>query len=116
MDTALSELRGFIVEEGIPRVGELLTNTVQLVVVVTAASLLVGAAAAWLTERTDLAGVRAWRVALVLPIAVPEILLSGHHARIDAWREMQRQIRTRQRRPDLWARHLAGRKDPLGDA
>lgn len=48
--------------------------------------------------------------------AVPEILLSGHHARIEAWREMQRQIRTRQRRPDLWARHLAGRKDPLGDA
>lgn len=48
--------------------------------------------------------------------AVPEMLLSGHHAKIDAWRDAQRQIRTRQRRPDLWSRYLAGRKDPLGDA
>ena len=38
-----------------PRVAELLTNTVSLVVVVTCASVLLGAAGAWLTERTDLA-------------------------------------------------------------
>jgi iron(III) transport system permease protein len=57
-----------------PRVGELLGNTLRLVGVVTGASVLIGAAAAWLTERTDLRAVRAWRVALVLPIAVPEFV------------------------------------------
>lgn len=39
---------------------------------------------------------RGWRV--------PEVLLSGDHARIEAWREEQRQSRTRDRRPDLVAR------------
>lgn len=38
---------------------------------------------------------------------VPEVLLSGHHARIEAWRAAQREERTRVRRPDLWARHRA---------
>ncbi len=33
--------------------------------------------------------------------AVPEILLSGDHARIEAWRLEQRRERTKQRRPDL---------------
>ena len=33
--------------------------------------------------------------------AVPDVLLSGDHARIDAWRRDQRLERTRQRRPDL---------------
>jgi tRNA (guanine37-N1)-methyltransferase len=32
---------------------------------------------------------------------VPEVLLSGHHARIDAWRHEQAVARTRARRPDL---------------
>ena len=32
---------------------------------------------------------------------VPEVLLSGNHARIDAWREQQSLERTRARRPDL---------------
>ena len=32
---------------------------------------------------------------------VPEVLLSGDHARIEAWRAEQRQRRTRSRRPDL---------------
>lgn len=57
-----------------PRVAELLSNTVSLVVVVTSASVLLGAAGAWLTERTDLAGRQVWRVLLVLPIAVPEFV------------------------------------------
>ena len=38
--------------------------------------------------------------------AVPEILVSGHHARIRAWRNEQAESITRCRRPDLWARHL----------
>lgn len=33
--------------------------------------------------------------------AVPEILRSGDHARIQAWRESERERRTRARRPDL---------------
>ncbi len=32
---------------------------------------------------------------------VPEVLLSGHHARIEAWRKEQSLLRTSQRRPDL---------------
>jgi len=32
---------------------------------------------------------------------VPEVLLSGHHARVDEWRHEQSVERTRQRRPDL---------------
>lgn len=32
---------------------------------------------------------------------VPEVLLSGNHARIDSWREEQAVERTRARRPDL---------------
>ena len=35
-------------------------------------------------------------------LAVPEILLSGHHARIRAWRHEQSVAITRARRPDLW--------------
>jgi tRNA (guanine37-N1)-methyltransferase len=33
--------------------------------------------------------------------AVPDVLLSGDHARIAAWRQEQRLLRTRERRPDL---------------
>jgi len=38
---------------------------------------------------------------------VPEVLTSGHHAHIRAWRTAQAEDVTRQRRPDLWARYLA---------
>lgn len=34
-------------------------------------------------------------------LQVPEVLLSGDHQRISAWRQAQRQQRTRDRRPDL---------------
>ncbi|MBT8208155.1 MAG: tRNA (guanosine(37)-N1)-methyltransferase TrmD [Acidimicrobiia bacterium] len=36
-------------------------------------------------------------------IAVPDVLVSGNHGEIDAWRRRQREERTRSRRPDLWA-------------
>ena len=42
--------------------------------------------------------------------AVPEVLLSGHHERISAWRRDQAERATRERRPDLWARYAAARK------
>lgn len=38
---------------------------------------------------------------------VPEVLKSGDHARIEAWRDGQRRERTRTRRPDLWERFVA---------
>jgi tRNA (guanine37-N1)-methyltransferase len=40
--------------------------------------------------------------------SVPEVLVSGHHAHIRAWRREQAEQVTRCRRPDLWARHLQG--------
>jgi len=36
---------------------------------------------------------------------VPEILLSGHHDRIRAWRLSEAERATRERRPDLWMQH-----------
>jgi tRNA (guanine37-N1)-methyltransferase len=38
---------------------------------------------------------------------VPEVLLSGHHERIRAWRLAQAEATTQARRPDLWARYVA---------
>ena len=35
---------------------------------------------------------------------IPEILLSGDHAKIAAWRRAEAERLTRERRPDLWAR------------
>ena len=37
---------------------------------------------------------------------VPEVLLSGDHAKVDAWRLSQSLERTRQRRPDLYEKYL----------
>jgi tRNA (guanine37-N1)-methyltransferase len=38
---------------------------------------------------------------------VPEVLLSGHHEKIRAWRREQAERVTRERRPDLWVRSVA---------
>jgi tRNA (guanine37-N1)-methyltransferase len=35
--------------------------------------------------------------------AVPEVLLSGHHGAVAAWRRAEAERITRERRPDLWA-------------
>ena len=37
---------------------------------------------------------------------VPEVLLSGHHADVAHWRVEQSRKTTRERRPDLWLRHI----------
>jgi tRNA (guanine37-N1)-methyltransferase len=39
--------------------------------------------------------------------AIPDVLTSGDHARIAAWRRAEAERLTRERRPDLWAAHLA---------
>ena len=41
------------------------------------------------------------RPAIFEGLAVPEVLLSGHHAEIEKWRRAQAEGRTRRRRPDL---------------
>ena len=37
--------------------------------------------------------------------SVPEILLSGDHAKIATWRQAEAERLTRERRPDLWQKH-----------
>lgn len=39
--------------------------------------------------------------------AVPDVLLSGHHANIRKWRLAQSETLTKTRRPDLWTKYLA---------
>ena len=39
-------------------------------------------------------------------LKVPEVLLSGDHGRVDAWRQRQSERLTRERRPDLWEMYL----------
>jgi len=38
---------------------------------------------------------------------VPEVLVSGDHAKIRTWRKEQSQETTRKRRPDMWEKYLA---------
>ncbi len=38
---------------------------------------------------------------------VPDVLLSGHHEKIEAWRHSQSVMRTKSRRPDLYEAYLA---------
>jgi tRNA (guanine37-N1)-methyltransferase len=59
---------------------------------------------------------REWR-----GMTVPEVLTSGHHANVVAWRRKQAEAMTRARRPDLWSRYRSvaqaaagGRQDAAG--
>jgi tRNA (guanine37-N1)-methyltransferase len=48
---------------------------------------------------------RAWE-----GLEIPEVLLSGDHAKIAAWRREQAEEVTRRRRPDLWAKATTRRR------
>ena len=48
---------------------------------------------------------RVWR-----NMEVPEVLLSGHHEKVRAWRRDQAENATKERRPDLWERYAASKK------
>src|SRR5271155_382526 len=64
-----------------PLTRTLLWNTVRLTVVVTLACAVIGTAAAWCIERTDLPGRRAWAVLVVVPLAIPDFVVSfGWHS------------------------------------
>ncbi|WP_426260402.1 tRNA (guanosine(37)-N1)-methyltransferase TrmD [Sphingomonas sp. DC1100-1] len=47
---------------------------------------------------------------------IPEVLRSGDHAKIAAWRKHQAEVDTRLRRPDLWERHEGARVQPPSGA
>ncbi len=47
---------------------------------------------------------------------VPDVLLSGNHAAIAAWRRTQAEDATRQRRPDLWQAHTILQARPIDSA
>jgi tRNA (guanine37-N1)-methyltransferase len=47
--------------------------------------------------------------------AIPEVLLSGDHGKVAAWRRSEAERLTRERRPDLWAAYLGGPRRGAGD-
>jgi tRNA (guanine37-N1)-methyltransferase len=47
---------------------------------------------------------------------IPEVLRSGDHAKIAAWRKQRAEDDTRLRRPDLWERHIGVRDQPPSGA
>jgi len=47
---------------------------------------------------------------------IPEVLRSGDHAKIAAWRKQRAEDDTRLRRPDLWERHSDARDQPASGA
>jgi iron(III) transport system permease protein len=59
-----------------PRVGELLLNTVLLVVFTVPLSIVLGVGGAWLVERTKLRGHKIWAVLLAAPLAIPAFVNS----------------------------------------
>jgi tRNA (guanine37-N1)-methyltransferase len=46
--------------------------------------------------------------------AIPEILTSGDHAKVAAWRQEEAERLTRERRPDLWAAYVGRAGSPKG--
>ena len=59
-----------------PRVGELLLNTILLMLITVPLCLIIGVGGAWLVERTRLRGHRIWAVLLAAPLAIPAFVNS----------------------------------------
>jgi iron(III) transport system permease protein len=64
---------------------DLLWNTVRLTVVVTVLCAAIGTAAAWCVERTNLPGRRVWAVLVVVPLAIPDFVVSFGWASLWTW-------------------------------
>ncbi|MFO1190369.1 MAG: tRNA (guanosine(37)-N1)-methyltransferase TrmD [Alphaproteobacteria bacterium] len=103
---ALEELSlgDFVLSGGEPAAMALLDACVRLLpgVVGTAESLDVESFEQDLLEYPHYTRPQQWR-----DLGVPDVLLSGHHERIRAWRLAEAEKLTRERRPDLWARYVA---------
>jgi iron(III) transport system permease protein len=65
----------------------LLWNTVRLTVVVTVLCAVLGTAGAWLVEKTDLPGRRLWAILLVVPLAIPDFVISFGWSSLSTWVE-----------------------------
>ncbi len=59
-----------------PLVGTLLFNTVSLVIAASLASAIIGTAAAWVVERTDVPGRNVWPALIAAPLAIPPFVTS----------------------------------------
>jgi iron(III) transport system permease protein len=68
-----------------PLTGTLLWNTIRLTVVVTVACAVIGTGAAWFVERTDLPGRRVWAVLVVVPLAIPDFVVSFGWSSLWTW-------------------------------
>jgi iron(III) transport system permease protein len=64
---------------------DLLWNTIKLTVVVTALCAVIGTGAAWCVERTNLPGRRVWQVLVVVPLAIPDFVVSFGWASLWNW-------------------------------
>ena len=47
-------------------------------------------------------------------LSIPDVLTSGDHTKVAAWRRAEAERLTRERRPDLWAAYLARNSRPKG--
>ncbi len=43
-------------------------------------------------------------------LSVPQVLMSGHHKKIDEWRLKEQEKKTEERRPDLWKKYKASQE------
>jgi iron(III) transport system permease protein len=68
-----------------PLTGTLLWNTVRLTFVVTILCATLGTAAAWLVEKTDLPWRRLWAVLVVVPLAIPDFVVSFGWSSLWTW-------------------------------
>jgi iron(III) transport system permease protein len=68
-----------------PLTATLLLNTVRLTVAVTLLCAVLGTSAAYLVERTDLPGRRIWAVLVVIPLAIPDFVVSFAWSSLSAW-------------------------------
>ena len=64
---------------------DLLWNTIRLTVAVTVLCAIIGTAAAWCIERTNLPGKRVWEVLVVVPLAIPDFVVSFGWASLWTW-------------------------------
>ena len=55
---------------------DLLWNTIRLTICVTTLCAIIGTGAAWCIERTSLPGKRVWEVLVVVPLAIPDFVVS----------------------------------------
>ena len=68
-----------------PRVAELLTNTVALVVLAVPVASVIGVTSAWLVERTDLPARRVLAVLLAAPLVIPAFVTSYGWVSVAPW-------------------------------